>query len=320
MYLNRKWMSVCLALFLTGCSTGFLGLAPMGDRQEYVHARDLYNSGEYEQAIRELTDYIYKTKNVKRREARAYRLLGLSYEHIGRLDKALELYLEALEFHPQNVPLLSEAARLYRQTGLTNRSIELYERVFKEEPNNIDALAGQAENYLTMGFYSKARTYYDRFFELNPTAAARYRAAYAYTFLQQRNFRQAFIHITMALAEENTNPDFWLLSAKARRGLHEYQAALDDLHTALLLAPQREDLLGHQALWLYDVGEYAESLRTAAVLATVNPRNQLVPLVRGLVTAKQHKKQLSRNYLKQAVALDETSFIGKTAAKLLEQP
>ena len=122
MPLNRSGILLLTAFLLSGCSSGFLGLAPIGDRQEYTQARALYEQGNYQAAVTELSEYIYKTKNVKRREARAYRLLGKSYEQLGLLGRALEVYSEALEFHPDNVPLLLEAARLYQQNGLTQRS------------------------------------------------------------------------------------------------------------------------------------------------------------------------------------------------------
>ena len=93
MCLNYKPLFIAAAaLWTAACSAGFLGLAPAGDRKEYVQARDLYNSGQYDRAITELTEYIYKTKNVKRREARAYRLLGARYEQQNNLSKALEVY------------------------------------------------------------------------------------------------------------------------------------------------------------------------------------------------------------------------------------
>ena len=63
----------------------------MGDKKEYARARDLYNQQHYQEAVKELSAYIYKAGNVKRREARAYRLLGMSYERLGHLDKALEV-------------------------------------------------------------------------------------------------------------------------------------------------------------------------------------------------------------------------------------
>jgi len=318
MCLNRKiFLTAAAACWLAGCSTGFLGLAPAGDRKEYVQARDAYNAGDYNQAAALLTQYIYKTKNVKRREARAYRLLGESYEKQNNLSKALDIYLEALEFHPKNAPLLLAAAHLYQQAGLTNRSIELYDRVLQNDPDDLDALAGQGVNYTHMGFYSKARLFYDRFFELNPSADARHRARYANTFLQQRNFTNAFINITMALAEDNQNPDFWLLSAKTRLGLGQPQEALQDIDAALLLAPGREDLLAQKALWLYEAKRYEESLACTEQILKDTPGNQLALFIQGLDWYRLGKTSGARKRMEQIAAGEPDSFISRTAAKLL---
>ena len=309
-------------LFLGGCSatqTGILGLAPMGDRKEYVQARDLYSAGNYTQAIEQLSDYIYKTKNVKRREARAYRLLGMSYEQLGQLSKALEVYLEALEFHPKDIPLLLAAADLYQRTDLVDRSIELYEQVLAQEPNNLEALSGQGTNYSKMGFYSQARFFYDKFFELNPAAEPLYRARYAETFLRQRNYKEAFINITMALAGDNSSPDFWLLSAKASRGLGRPQDALADLEAALLLAPGRRDLLANKALWLYEAGRYKSSMRTAQKILEQDPKNQLALLIMAMDEYYLGRKKDSRRHMQAVLKGDPDSFTERVAAKLAKQ-
>ncbi|MBO7238374.1 MAG: tetratricopeptide repeat protein [Elusimicrobiaceae bacterium] len=106
MTLLRNKFLLLILCFLTvlPMQAGLFGIS-FKDRKEYVQARDLYEQGQYEQAVTALSNYIYKTKNIKRREARAYRLLGLSYEQLNRPEKALEVYLEALEVHDDNVPL-----------------------------------------------------------------------------------------------------------------------------------------------------------------------------------------------------------------------
>lgn len=318
MCLNYKPLFIGLAaLWAAACTNGFLGLAPAGDRKEYVQARDLYAAGQYDQAITELTEYINKTKNVKRREARAYRLLGASYEQQNNFSKALEVYLEALEFHPKNTPLLLAAANLYQQTGLTNRSMELFDRALKEDPNNLDALSGQAANYSAIGFYSKARQLYDRFFALNPTANALYRARYAETFMRQRNFKNAFINITMALAIDNQNPDFWRLSAAARQGLGQPQEALKDINTALLLAPERSDLLAQKALWLYKDGEYQASLQAVSLILKQAPNNQLALFIQAMNWYRLGKKTAAKNQFAKISRADADSFTGQVAAELL---
>ena len=111
---------LCLATAPHGWAAPFSIISK--DRQEYLQARQAYDQANYEQAVTELAKYIYKTKNIKRREARAYRLLGLSYEHLNKPEKALEIYLEALEFHQTNVPLLLAAASLDRKSTRLNSS------------------------------------------------------------------------------------------------------------------------------------------------------------------------------------------------------
>ena len=317
MYLKNKYPLLALSILLSGCSTGFLGLAPMGDRQEYVRARDLYSDQKYNEAITELTRYIYKAGNVKRREARAYRLLGRSYEQLGQLDKALETYSEALEFHPKNVPLLLAAADLYQRTGLTDKSQQLYERALKEEPENLDALAGQAENYRAFGFYSQARAYYDQFFALNPAAAPHYRARYATTFLTQSNFKEAFVHITMALAQDPQQPDYWLVSAQANFGMERLPEALADIETALLLAPERTDLHLYKMIGMYQAGYYQNSLREVQNFLKTYPQEPLGLLVLALNEQKLGSYSRARQHLKQAATIDPKSFVGRVASKLL---
>lgn len=319
MYLNRNLLLALLAaLCLNACSS--LGIGMIGDKKAYAQGRDLYNHGQYEQAITQLNAYIHKNYNVKRREARAYRLLGMSYEQTGKLSKALETYLEALEFHGDNVPLLLAAANLYQRTGLTDRSIELYERALEEEPDNLDALAGQAENYRTMGFYSRAREFYDHFFSLNPNASAQYRARYADTFLTQRDYEQAFINITMALAQENASPDFWLISSRAAYGLGRIQDAIKDIDIALSLAPQRRDLLSTKALMLYQDKQYDSSLQTAHEILTLYPENALGLFIEALNLHALGKTKEAQQILSQISAQHNDSFIEKIAAKWLGQP
>lgn len=320
-YLKNKGIGLLLlCLFLGGCSTGFLGLAPLGDRKEYRHARDLYDEQKYQEAVTELTGYIYKAGNVKRREARAYRLLGRSYEQLGQLNKALETYLEALEFHPKKVPLLIAAAELYQRTGLIEQSQQLYARALQEEPHNLDALSGQAENYRAFGFYSQARTYYDQFFALNPQAASHYRARYASTFLNQNKFKEAFIHITMALSEDPDQPDYWLISAQASFGLGRLEDSLSAIDTALLLAPDRKDLQFYKMMGMYQAGDYQASLAQVKAFLKIHPQEPLALLLLALNEEQLGFYPRARTHLKQAAQrADPKSFVSRVANKLLAE-
>lgn len=310
------WTLLLLSLALP-LQAKWFGLVS-SDRQEFVNARATYDSGNYQQAIEELSKYIYKTKNIKRREARAYRLLGLSYEKLGRPEKALEIYSEALEFHQKNISLLLVAADLYQRTDLLDQSIRLYDRVLEQEPDNLEALSGQAQNYLNMGFYSKAIMYYDKFLALNPDAAAAYRAQFAYAFLKQRDFKPAFINITLAKDQDPHNADYWLLSAQAYKGLGEIKEALADLDIAIWLAPQRTELRLIKSMWLYQARDTAASLRETRSILAQEPANQAA-LFMLYMNLKDTNPAQAKRALQQIVNQDTDSFAQRAAAKLLEK-
>ncbi len=318
MYLKNKYLLLFLTLLLTlsQAEAGLFGISPK-DRQEFVQARQTYNQGDYEKAVAQLSDYIYKTQNIKRREARAYRLLGLAYEKLNMPGKALETYKEALTFHEKDIPLLLSAAELYHRTDLTDQSIDLYNRVLKIEPNNLLALSGQAENYIDMGFYSKARQYYDRFFELDPQAPAINRARYAYTFSKQRNYADALIHITMAKMEEPSQADYWLLSARAYKGLDMSQDALADLDIAIFLAPQRTELKIIKAMWLYQENQFDSSLALVRQLLEQEPENELALFVQYLNLMKTGQRKQGLKSLQKIKDLNQDSFAHKVASHIL---
>ena len=318
MWFKNKYFLLIGFLFFTlpSIEAGLFGISPK-DRQEFVHARETYNQGNYEQAVTQLSDYIYKTKNIKRREARAYRLLGLAYEKLDMPGKALETYKEALTFHEKDVPLLLAAAELYHRTDLTDQSINLYNQALKIEPDNLIALSGQAENYIDMGFYSKARTYYDRFFELDPQAPAINRARYAYTFSKQRNYADALIHITMAKMEEPSQADYWLLSARAYKGLSMPKDALEDLEIAIFLEPNRTDLKIIKAMWLYQMAQYTSSLSSARELLKQEPENELALFTIFLNLQKLNQKEQALQALQKIKELNKDSFANKVARHLL---
>ncbi len=286
------------------------------DRQEFVNARATYDQGDYEKAVQQLSDYIYKTKNIKRREARAYRLLGLSYEKLNHPEKALEVYSEALEFHQKNIPLLLAAARLYQRTDLLDQSIKLYDRVLKLEPDNAEALSGQADNYIDMGFYSKAVSYYEKFLAQHPQAPAIHRARYAYAFLKQRDYKHAFINITLAKKEDTHNADYWLLSARAYKGLGRMDDALADLDMAIWLAPQQTELRIIKSMWLYQLGNRTASLQEARTLLRQEPKNELA-LFMVYMNLKDRRPVQARQALQQITAQNSESFAARVAKKIL---
>ncbi|MBR2865071.1 MAG: tetratricopeptide repeat protein [Elusimicrobiaceae bacterium] len=311
-------LMLCLLFSALHLQAGLFGIH-LADRKEYVQARETFDQGQYEQAVTLLTDYIYKTQNIKRREARAYRLLGLAYEQLNNPGKALETYKEALEFHDKNVPLLLAAASLYRRSDLLEQSVNLYERALMLEPENTAALSGLAENYISMGFYSKAQALYEQLSNVQPQLSPIERARQAYTFFKQRKYEQAFVFITMAKLQEPENADFWLLSARTYKGLSMLTDALAELDIAILLAPQKNELKDTKAIWLYQAQQYNQALALAEEILQRSPRHEPALLVKAFALQKMGKKQTAQQILMQIKNMQTDSFTHRVASRLLEK-
>ena len=312
---NKFFALFCFILLLVPAQAGWFG--PTQDRKEYVHARDTYSQGNYEQAVQELSEYIYKTKNIKRREARAYRLLGLSYEHLNRPGKALEVYQEALEFHQKNIPLLLAAAALYQRTDLLDQSIALYNRVLDLEPTNEEALSGQAYNYLKMGFYSKARLYYEQLFQAQPQASALERARYAYVCFNQHDYEHALIQIVDAIQQDEYNAQYWLLSAQIYKQMGILTEALADLDIAIWLAPERMENQALKSTWLYQQKDFKASLAQARQILKQDPKNEVALFMVYMNLKDSHPRQ-ARQALEKIKAQNQGSFAQRIANKILK--
>ena len=315
---KRYFLFLCLIFCALHLQAGLFGIH-LGDRKEYVQARETFDQGQYEQAVTLLTDYIYKTQNIKRREARAYRLLGLAYEQLNNPGKALETYKEALEFHEKNVPLLLAAASLYQRSDLLEQSVNLYERALQLEPKNTEALSGLAENYISMGFYSKAQTLYEQLLDIQPQSPAVERARQAYTFYKQRKYEQAFVFITMAKLQEPANADFWLLSARTYKGLSMLSDALAELDIAIWLAPQKNELKDIKAMWLYQARQYDESLALVENILQRSPQHEPALLVKAFALQKMGREKEAQQVLMQIKKTPTDSFTNQVASRLLEK-
>lgn len=92
-------------------------------------------------------------------KARAYEDLGTSAARLGKLRSALENYLEAEKFDPENAYIKDELAQVYRDLGHYQKAIEYFKEAlvlkprFPEAQNNLGAL------YLLLKEYDVAIDY-----------------------------------------------------------------------------------------------------------------------------------------------------------------
>ncbi|MCL2888739.1 MAG: tetratricopeptide repeat protein [Elusimicrobia bacterium] len=310
--MRNKTVLIVIIFFISAVA-GHSAIWPFAKKEKVklTEARQLYSEKDYEGAIAKLKDFLVEG-TVKRREKRAYLLLGDCYEKLGRLDSALNTYLEGVELNPKNKDLLERLAELYDRTDLTQNSIETYRRILDIDKDDENAMLGLARGYMKEGFFSKAQQYYKMFFDLKPKNMKSYFYEYALSYYKQRNFNAALFHIGLSLEAYKDRYKDNFLAAQISRDMGNKEDAAKFL-AAALAAENNYEAVMTKALWAVQDGDYASALKIADGALAGSPSDRLALYIKYMAYARQGKQKEARKYLEKITAQDNDGFIRRVA-------
>ncbi|MDR0291918.1 MAG: tetratricopeptide repeat protein [Elusimicrobium sp.] len=310
--MRNKVVLIILIYFISAaCAQGAAWPFAKKGKIKLTEARELYAKHDYDGAIVKLKDFLVEG-TVKRREKRAYLLMGDCYEKLGRLDSALNTYVEGVELNPKNKELLTRLAALYERTDLTQNSIETYRRILELDDEDADAVLGLARGYAEEGFFSKAQQYYKMFFDLKPKNIKSYFYEYALVYYKQRNYNAALFHIGLSLEAYKNQYKNNFLAAQISRDMGNKENAAKFLDAALAAENNYEAVMT-KALWAVQDGDYASALKIADGALAEDPADRLALYIRYMVFARQGKNKEARKYLEKITAQDNDGFIRRVA-------
>lgn len=279
-------------------------------------ARQDYSEGNYYSAIDKLKVFLVEG-TVKRREKRAYLLLGESYEKIGEIDSALNTYLEGVELNPKDKDLLLKLGALYQRNDLIRDSIEIYERILALDKNNSQAFLGLARAYTDEGFFSKAEGYFQQYLRITKIEDfdGDIFLEHAGAYFRQRKYNEALFNAALSIDKLGENKDNTFLVAKINRMQGNMEDAYiyidkainlegyDNCYTALLT----------KALWLTQDKRYEEAKIISDSVLLEKPNNRLALYVNFLAYRGKGNKNKADEYLKRISAYEDNSFISRVA-------
>ncbi|WP_424243937.1 tetratricopeptide (TPR) repeat protein [Elusimicrobium posterum] len=286
-------------------------------------ARQDYAEGKYYDAIAKLQEFLIEG-TVKRREKRAYLLMGECYEQLGKPDYALNTYMEGSELNPKDKELLLKLGSLYLQTELTQNSIEAYKKVLDLDPNDRRAFLGLARAYSKEGFFSKAEEYFHNYIKTaadNADNVVIY-YEYAWTYYKQRKYNEALFYTALSLERGEENADNLFLAARIHRAQNKKEEAFDFMDKAVNAADnkrKKEEILLTKALWLYKEGDNKGAIMIANQLLKEKPKSQLALFIKYLSLDAQGKKKEAKKYLEPVIEENSQSFINKVSLILVEK-
>ncbi len=316
----KKNKILCLIIFLICPLILSSDIWPFKSKEKEMltKARDEYADGKYQQAIDSLNLFLEKG-TVKRREKRAYLLLGQSYEQLGAPERALGAYLEGIELNPKDIELKTRLAVLYEKSQMYSRAVDIYQEILSRSPSEEEAVWGLARCYSKEGFFSKAVEYYSLYLKKDRKPEPPFWAEYSYAYYRQKMYGEALFSLSLALEGDGNNAQYWLLSSNINRSMGNKDDAYVHIEYALSLAPEDKTIIYTKAYWLYEDNGSASALKTIQPLLSAARPQALALYLKYLILTSQGNKKEALKSLQKIVSYEESGFITNMSKAILKK-
>ncbi|MEW6027463.1 MAG: tetratricopeptide repeat protein [Planctomycetota bacterium] len=199
----------------------------------------------YNKTARDLFDNLsknvggYKKKLLSPEERRAELLMDQGYKYFkqGKLDQAIEAYMQVIDLNPQNAEAYYRRGNAYLEQKNTALALADYDESIKITPRNAPAYAGRGLVYLYLNDHAKCDANLWEAVKIDPT----YDAAY----LHLGNFRMmrgeidiAFDHFSQAIKVNPGNLEAYTKRGKLYTVKRKFDKALTDFGNALRIDPR----------------------------------------------------------------------------------
>ncbi len=217
-------------------------------------------------------------------QADLYRLKGLAEQEKGKYQEALNFYLKATSFGPENPVLYNDIGIVYEQLGYPDRAEQYYLRILKIDENYLPAYSNLAYLYLDQGQNEKAKQFFlerlNRAGQNDPWKEKIRRELYQIDpSLKASAIKQQLEETSRKLAQEadrKARQEFSMSVARAEghykrgeifRSAKKYKEAIDEFDQALKVTPDNPKLLKakQQAEYEERIDEVKQKISTATV-------------------------------------------------------
>jgi len=309
--------SLALALALCFCAPSASAFQfPWSKDKPFESVQELYAREDYGEVAAKLSEPGLRRISRGNR-AKAYKMLGVSLERLGKTKEALAVYQYAETLYPEDLNILSGLANLLHRVDLDDRARPLFERVLSIHPNNAEAHLGMAEILARQGLLERAQRHYESAlseWNRNPEIWR----DYALLLGQRRDWAGAVAAVRQALALQESAASYEAL-ALFQRASGEPEA-YSSLTRAIGMTQDRPDMRLRAALWLLEDGRLDECLQAADSLLAADPEEPLALWLRASVSLRRGRFESARGDLEKAAQHGRRApFVARVSQALLER-
>ena len=224
-----------------------------------------YRSGDYKKSLEDAT----KAIELDPKLLDAYRYSAYSKEAISDFDGAISDTNKALELVPEDYSRLADRGRMHRRQNKIPEAISDMTRALEVEPRYVYALQLRGQYYRDQQNWEGAAQDFEKVVEISPTEADFISLGSAYQ--QIFAYETAIEKFSSAASLNPRGTEALRLKAETYALLGKYPLAIKTCDEALLIEPKSGLLTQAKAGYLFDSGEFAESVKLFATSVELDP-------------------------------------------------
>ena len=249
-------------------------LSRVGERFRYQDLEDVHlllaqidlEQEKYEKAIAECRTAL----RINPDNLEGINLWGVALRRSGRIDEAIEKYLEILGRRPNHARVIYNLGVAYSKKGDLTSALDYYHKAIELKPNFVEAHSNAGDVYLRLGKDAEAETAFRRAIEVGPHFAL------AYANLGEVDFRRGDFGAALAEAEKALSIDPGLAEAfnllgKVHRKTGDLERAKNEFSRAISLNPKYERAYHNLGNCHLDEGRAAEAEKKFLKAIELNP-------------------------------------------------
>ena len=228
---------------------------------------------------------------------------GYQLERDGKIQKAFDLYSQAIEKFPNNSRAYFNRGAVYEKTGAFSKALQDYAKAIDLDKKNIDYFGSRAYLYERLKQYYNAIEDYSKIIKINPDKvdAYLYRGkAYQYV---KRN-QEALADFQEAIRRNPVDATGYYFRGKLYTTLGQSDNALSDLTQAVAINSGYASAYRDRGQLLLSRKRYEKALSDYNQVLSLNPHDAKVYIIKGDILLKLDRKEEAVESYKEALKLD----------------
>lgn len=234
----------------------------------FAKGYDAYKKGDYQEAVKYLTNYIYLFPN----DDAAFYNRGISKANLKEFKSAIQDFTKSIDLNPKNIESYFNRGNAKYYLEDYGEAIQDYNKVIEIDSNYVIAYYNRGNTRYKLKEYQKAISDYNKVIEINPDYASAYYERGKSKFILG-NTSEAFQDYNKSIELNPNDANAYNLRGLGKFMLGLYDAAMQDFNKTIEIDPNNEFAYLQRGICKAKVEDYRGSIQDYNKAISIDPNN-----------------------------------------------